>query len=170
MPKSISFAGPTPAIPNQNQAQKGNVRQFTAAPATNAKDSIHFSEGPTQKDIATQTPDEVDEAPKTDNWFSKRCQTIMPALKTSYHGGDWFSLPFKGWKADLLQASIVLVPISPFLAGAQLPLIPVWMGVGALARTGWALSKGMWNPDKVLQKVADQKKAEEAAKAKNQSR
>ncbi len=101
------------------------------------------------------------------NWFTKRAKTIWPAIKESFNGGSWnpIAWPFKGWKSDLTQASIITLPLT-ILPGSQLILIPIWMTLGGIVRSTVALGRGMFWPDTVLNKLKpknEQAQAEEAS-------
>jgi hypothetical protein len=164
MPTTISFAGPNQ--PKPTQAPQGKLRNFAATAAAPPKDSIHFSGGTTPPATDVQAPAPTPEkAPAEGNWFTKRCKTIGPAIGAAFHGGNWMSLPFKGWKADLLQSTVITLPLT-ILPGSQLILIPTWIAIGAMARTAWGLAKGMWNPEKVIAEVAEKKAQKEVEKNK----
>ena len=100
------------------------------------------------------------------NWFTKRAKTILPGLGAFFHGGEGFSpfhWPFKGWKTDLVQSTLVTLPLT-LLPGSQLIMIPLWLALGGAVRSTFALGRGLIKPDAVLQEIKEKKAEAEAKK------
>lgn len=166
MPAPISFQpnvkrpGPLP-----QPARNPKLNTFGSAPQAVARDTVRFGHG---VDKTTQTddpaPNDEPEATtpqkKEQNWFQKRVDVSGHAFKDMFHGGKFFDWrPLHGWKSDILQSTVVTLPLT-ILPGSQLIVIPLWIAGGALARGLWTFSKGMFSPDKVLKAKREEAAAE----------
>ena len=169
MPAPISFqSGVNRSGPLPQPARNPNLTKFGAASQAAPRDTVRFGNGAEKTCPHTDCPHEVNETPevdkpevKEDGAFKKRLRVTGHAFTDMFHGGKWFDWkPFHGWKSDIVQATVVTLPLT-ILPGSQLIFIPMWLAGGAVARGLWTLGKGMINPDKVL-KPKDDKAAEES--------
>jgi hypothetical protein len=158
MPAPISFqSGFTQSGPVPNLPRNKNLTQFAALPKPATADTVRFGGGEEKVCPHENCPHEAAKAQEAetdeiyqDSGIVKRFKVIPKAIGAMFEGGPWMTLkPFQGWKTDLVQSTVVTLPLT-ILPGSQLILIPAWMAVGALARSLWTLGKGMIYPDQVL--------------------
>lgn len=79
--------------------------------------------------------------------MANKGKVLGAAFKDALKPGGFgiFHRPFGGWKRDIAQSAAVAI-LTPF----TIPMIPFWLGTGALYRFGKTLIKGMRNPDSGL--------------------
>lgn len=129
----------------------------TNAPATAAPKNSTTQTESTPKQVKIEI-EPADTKKTWGRWAKNQPKVWWQATKSAFKPGEhWASLPFKGWKSDMLwfggatTALALLVP--PHLP--QLLLFPVLMGLGGALRSTYTLLKGTYNPDSVLKPKED---------------